>query len=120
MESHIIPASAPKGDKYAAILLPIIEAYTAFKLIEALDLIISLNKTLIGMLLIIFALKKDNVPYFMIVKSLPNKFDISFVTPLSFKQITITNILNKSGIKEYGSLLIESIKTKAYSFFIRQ
>lgn len=73
MESHIIPASAPKGDKYAAILLPIMEAYTAFKLIEALDLIISLNKTLIGMLLIIFALKKDNVPYLMMLKSFPNK-----------------------------------------------
>ena len=78
---------------------------------EALDLIISLNKTLIGMLLMMLALKKDKVPYFMILNSSPNKLDMSLVTPLSFKQMTITNILSKSGIKEYGSLLIESIKT---------
>ncbi len=108
IDIHIIPANAPNGVNIAPMLLPMIEAYTAF-IFSAPLLIISVNKTDIGILLTRFEPIKDDAPYDQTESPVVKKLLRLFVIPDSLSPKTIMNILKRNGIRLYGSLINELV-----------
>lgn len=95
MPSHIIPASAPNGVRYAPKFEPITHAYTAP--VPAPFCRIEPNKTLIGILLKRLQQSVEHKPYKK-TSSLLKSFASFSVTPLYSSDATKTNIDTKNGI----------------------
>lgn len=98
--SHIIPANAPTGVKYAPRFDATTAAYTAFVAAlptNAEEVVTALYSTDIGILLITLATKNPLVPTVQTGSPLDSNIANLSVSPLYCKASTNTNMLNTNG-----------------------
>lgn len=117
IEDHIIPASAPIGVRNAPMFEPMIAAYISWIFAAPVrGSIIELNNTLIGILFIRFAAKKDEKPYLYTIR-FPSSNDVkNDVIPFAFKANINMNIERTNGIKGQGALFKQLLNSIGFLF----